>query len=146
MRRSVEKSHFCYGCTACIILNFSHYNSSFGTSWQGTGVDYITTMIRLCTPHPVSFGWSNEEVWNGLGMWHVRVTGEVYTRVWWGDPMEGDYLESLRIDGTRILKYTCKKWEVEAWTVLCWVRVGTVGGSLWVLYKIWEFLDSLRTC
>ena len=45
-------------------------------------------------------------------MWHVRGTGEVYTRVWWGNPKEGENLESLNIDGTKILKYTCKKWAV----------------------------------
>jgi hypothetical protein len=63
-------------------------------------------------------------------MWHVWGTGEVYARVWWKDPMEVDHLESLRTDGTKILKDTYRKWDVEFWTGLLWVRIGIVDGRL----------------
>jgi hypothetical protein len=41
--------------------------------------------------------------------------------------MEGGHLESLRTADTKILKYTCKKWDVD---LLLWVRIGRDGKGL----------------
>ena len=38
----------------------------------------------ICTAHQILFGWSNQEEWDGQGMWHVWGTGEVYSGSWWG--------------------------------------------------------------
>ena len=43
--------------------------------------------------------------------------------------MERNHLEDLGIDGI-ILKWICKKWDGEAWTVLLWLRIGTGGRCL----------------
>jgi hypothetical protein len=40
---------------------------------------YITKSFMLCTPHQISFGWSNQEDWDGQDMWHVCGRREVHT-------------------------------------------------------------------
>ena len=47
-----------------------------------------------------------------------------------GDFREIDYLEDLRLDGRKILKWFCKKQNGEAWTGFIWLRIGTGGESL----------------
>jgi len=42
-------------------------------------------------------------------MWHVWGRGQMNTRFWWEDPMEGDHFEDLSIDGSIILKCIFKK-------------------------------------
>jgi hypothetical protein len=54
----------------------------------------------------------------------------MHTGFWWGDVKERDYLESLSLDGSIILKWIFKKWDKEAWTGLIWLRTGTGGGRL----------------
>ena len=39
-------------------------------------------------------------------------------------------MEDLDVDGKIILKLIFKKWDVEAWTRLIWLRIGTGGGLL----------------
>jgi hypothetical protein len=58
-------------------------------------------------------------------MGNGRCTGRVLV----GKPDVKGYLEDLGVDG-KILKWTLKKWNWEAWTGLIWLRIGTVGGSL----------------
>ena len=45
---------------------------------------------------------------------HVAIMGErrgAY-RVWWGNRMERDHLEYLSVDGSIILNFILKKWEI----------------------------------
>jgi hypothetical protein len=37
--------------------------------------------------------------------------GEVHTGFWWGDLMEGNHLDVLRIDTKIIIKLIVKKWD-----------------------------------
>ena len=60
-------------------------------------------MIR--TPHQIFLGRSNQEEWDGRGMWHVWGIGEMPAGFWWGNVMEGDYLKNLGLDGKIILKW-----------------------------------------
>jgi len=39
-------------------------------------------------------------------------------------------LEDPAIDGKIILRWILRKWDVEAWTVLRWLKIGTVGWHL----------------
>ena len=57
---------------------------------------------------------------------HVACRGrrEVYTGVWWGNLREGDHLEEPGVDGRIILRWMLRKWDVGAWTVSIWLRIG----------------------
>jgi len=49
-------------------------------------------------------------------------------RVLVGKPEAKSHLENPRIDGTIILRWIFRKWNVEAWTGLSWLRIGTGSG------------------
>jgi len=44
--------------------------------------------------------------------------------------MERDHLEDPDLDGSIILKWIFRKWNVILWTVSSWLRVGTGRGCL----------------
>jgi hypothetical protein len=52
--------------------------------------------------------------------------GEAYTGFWWGTLRERDQLGDPIIDGRIILRWIFRKWDVEVWTGLTWLRIGTV--------------------
>jgi len=56
--------------------------------------------------------------------------GEAYTGVWLGNLGEREHLGIPGEDGTIILKYKFRKWEVGVWTGSSWLRIGRVGGHL----------------
>jgi len=49
----------------------------------------------------------------------------MHTGVWLGYLMERDH-----VDGKVIINWIFKKRDVEAWTGLIWLRIGTCGGRL----------------
>ena len=56
--------------------------------------------------------------------------GEAYTGFWWGNLRERNDLGDPGVDGRIILTWIFRKWDVEAWTGLSWLRIGTGGGHL----------------
>ena len=63
---------------------------------------------------------------------HVARMGEgrgIY-RVWWGNLRERDHVGDPGLDGRIILRSIFRKWDVGAWTVSSWLRIGTGGGHL----------------
>ena len=91
--------------------------------WQGSGDEHTTRSFMLCTPHQISFGWSNQEEWDGWDIWHVLGTGEVHTGFGWKYFMEGYQLEDLGLNGRVILKLMFKKWNLKARTESLWLRI-----------------------
>ena len=55
---------------------------------------------------------------------------EVYTGLWWGNLRERYHLEEPAVGGRIILRWVFRKWDVEAWTRLIWLRIRTGGGHL----------------
>ena len=51
----------------------------------------------------------------------------MHTGFWWGDLKERDHLEDLEVDRRIVLKWILKKWDVEVWTELTWLRKGCWG-------------------
>jgi hypothetical protein len=45
-----------------------------------------------------------------------RGRGEAYTWFWWGNLRERDHLVDLGVDGTIILRWIFRKWDVGLWT------------------------------
>jgi hypothetical protein len=58
---------------------------------------------------------------NAYGGGESRVLGFGGERDHWGDP---------GLDGRIILRWICRKWDVDVWTGLSWLRIGTGGGHL----------------
>jgi hypothetical protein len=56
--------------------------------------------------------------------------GDVYTGFWWGNLRERDHFENPGIYGRIILICIFRKWNVDDWTGLSWLRIGTGGGHL----------------
>jgi hypothetical protein len=46
-----------------------------------------------------------------------------------GDLRESDHFEDIGIDGSVILQWNFKKWNVASWTGLLWLRIGKWGGG-----------------
>ena len=61
---------------------------------------------------------------------HVRMTAEVCSGSWWGNPRERHYLEDTGIDVRIILRWIFRKLDVRALNGLMWLRTGTGGGHL----------------
>ena len=56
----------------------------------------------------------------------------VFTFVW-----ERDHWGDLGVDGWVILGWICRRWDVDIWTGLVWLRIQTGGVRLWV--RQWTF-------
>ena len=66
----------------------------------------------------------------------------MYRGFWWGNLRERDYLENTGVDGTIILIWVFRKWDVGVWTGSCWLRTGTGNGNeLSISIKCGEILD-----
>jgi hypothetical protein len=70
----------------------------------------------------------NREEWGGWGKWFIWQRGEVYARLWWGNPRERDRLENPGLDGRIIIRWIFRKWNVGAWTGSSRLRIWRVGG------------------
>ena len=58
--------------------------------------------------------------------------GEVCTGFWRGNLRENDHWGDPDVDGSIILIWIFRKWEVIVGTGWSWLRLGTGGGHLWV--------------
>jgi hypothetical protein len=56
--------------------------------------------------------------------------GEVHIGFFWGDLSERDHLQDPGIDGSIILSWNFRKWDVRLRTGSNWLRLGTCGGYL----------------
>jgi hypothetical protein len=58
--------------------------------------------------------------------------GEVCTGFWLRNLRERDHWGDPEVDGRIILRWIFRKWEGVVVTGWSWLRIGTVGGRLWV--------------
>ena len=84
----------------------------------------------LYSPSIVRVLKSRRMKWAG----HVALMGEESWCVgsWWGNRREWDHSGDLGVDGSIILGWISRMWDVGTWTGLGWPRTGTGGGRLWV--------------
>jgi hypothetical protein len=75
----------------------------------------IKTSFMLCTPQQILAGWSNQEEWDGRGMWHAWGTGEVRIECWWQSLAERLHLDNLGVDGRIILEWIVQIIESGGW-------------------------------
>jgi len=57
-------------------------------------------------------------------MKHVWGRGEAYTGFWWGNLRERDHFGDPGIDGSIILRWIFRKWDVGVWIGSRWLRIG----------------------
>ena len=83
-----------------------------------------------CSPNIIRVIKSRRMRWAG----HVARMGERrgLCRVLVGRPEGKSHLEEPDIDGSIILRWISKKWDVGFWTGSNWLRVGTDGWQLWL--------------
>jgi hypothetical protein len=62
--------------------------------------------------------------------------GEVYTGFWWEILRERIYLGDADIDGSIILRWIFRKWDVGVWTGLSWLRIGTGAALVSLVMKL----------
>jgi len=81
-----------------------------------------------CSPNIVRVIKSRKMSWAGhvarMGM------GEAYTWFWWGYLGKRDHWGDSDVDGTIILGWIFRKWDVGLWTGSSWFRIRTGGGQL----------------
>jgi len=53
---------------------------------------------------------------------------EAYTGFWWGNLRERGRLGDPGADGSIILRWIFRKWDMVVWTGSSWLRIGTGGG------------------
>ena len=119
-----------------------------GTREQGSGKDCIVRSFMICIHHQKLFRRSNQEQWDGWGMWHAWKTRLVHIQFWWRDLWKRDHLKGLTVDVRIILKCTFKGWDGEVWTGLIWLRTGTFGchkmqGISWLAEKLLACQEGL---
>jgi hypothetical protein len=56
--------------------------------------------------------------------------GETCTGFWWKNLREIDHWVDPGINGRIIIRRIFRKIDVEVWTILSWLRIGTGGGNL----------------
>ena len=56
--------------------------------------------------------------------------GETYTEFWWENLRERYHLGDPGVDGSKILRWIFRKWDVGVWTVSSWLGIGTDGEHL----------------
>ena len=90
-----------------------------------TLLDYKTLNVTLAT-------YVRFTVIRDCSMWREWVRRGGCIGSWWGNRRERDHWWDLGVDGWIILGWISRRWDVGTWTGLCWPRIETGGGRLWV--------------
>jgi len=126
----VATSHLCFfqfshpKCNGNLSVTYERHNYSFSTPLFyvlafKTEYALVPTCKRLKSR---TVRWAE----------HLELMGEERGRIgsWWGNRREGDHWGDLGVDGWIILRWICRRWDVDIWTGLGWPRIETGGGRL----------------
>jgi hypothetical protein len=106
--------------------------------WRENGHSCAVGSFIICTDHQILLGRSNQGEWGRQGMWHAWERGETCRRFWWESPKEGDHLKDRGVDGRVGWEWILGQLTGRGlWSGFTWLRIGTVGGLLWMRW--WTF-------
>ena len=113
-----------------------------GTRGQGSGGNYIMRSWMVCTPHPILFGWSNREEWDGREC--TAYGGEERdVQGFGGETWRKRPLGRPRRRWETNIKMDLRKKDVGVCTGSSWLWIGTGGRLLYMRgsVKCREFVD-----
>jgi hypothetical protein len=114
---------FCYGYICRI---FGPKSDEVTGEWRKLHKEELHNLYS--SPYIVRVIKSKRMRWAG----HVARMGrkEACIVFWWVNPRERDHWGDPGLDGRIILGWIFRKWDVELWTGLGWLRIETGGGDL----------------
>jgi hypothetical protein len=110
----------------------------FITLQYGTGGNYTVTSCMICSAPQVLPRWSDQEEWDGLGVWLIWRRRTVHAGSRWGNLMERKHLEDIGIKGRIMLKWILQGF---VWDGVDWIDL-VQNGDRWralvnTVMKLW---------
>jgi len=117
--------------------NTTQHTTQHNTTQHNTKHTTHPTDKHQC-PHRDSNPQSEQPTGRRPTPWTARPPGSARTKLvvcdWlkWGNLRQREHLGDPGVDGRIMLRWIFRKWDVGVWTLSSWLRIGTVGGHLWM--------------
>ena len=74
-----------FALMTCSLLLYQSLKRTSGTRWQQNGGHGVMRCLMIGAPHHIIFDWSDQEEWDGRGVWGELWEEKVHTGLWWGN-------------------------------------------------------------